>query len=95
MPSRRLVRYGPHAATERQWQVLEQFCSYHQTHGCAPTAQALADRLHCTRQAIGAVLQSLRARGLVTWEQGRDATARPCVQVAALPGGRAVFWGNG
>jgi len=67
----------PAAPTPRQLEVVGAIRHLTETHGYAPTLAELRNNLGiASANAISGHLKALRAKGLVTWKEGRSRTLR-------------------
>lgn len=63
--------------TKRQREVLEAIEEYTAYHGCPPSLRDLMERFgFLSTQGVACHLDSLRKKGLVTWQPGKARTLR-------------------
>jgi SOS-response transcriptional repressor LexA len=65
--------------TDRQAQVLEYIVKYRQERGIPPTFREIARHFGISHQAVQRMLVFIRAKGLLTWTEGRARTLQAAI----------------
>jgi repressor LexA len=63
--------------TDRQAQVLEYIVKYRHERGIPPAYREIARHFGVSMQAVQRMLVFIRAKGLLTWTEGRARTLTP------------------